>query len=577
MDGEGRVYSAGGGSQLASTIYNTASQPTAVNFASGDSDSYIYDPNTGRMAQYNFNVNGQSEVGALTWNPIGTLKSLAITDPFNSANAQTCNYAHDDLARITSANCGSIWSQTFTYADAFGNLTKSGNSSFSASYSPTTNRMTTIGSSTPTYDANGNVTNDFLHTYTWNAYGRPVTIDGVGMTYDALGRAVELNNSGVHTETQYSPTGFKMQLLNGQTLVKDFLPLPAGAEEVWTPSANYYRHADWLGSARLTSNQNRTIYGDVAYAPFGETYAQSGTADASFTGMNQDTVSNEYDFPAREYGIQGRWPSPDPAGLGAVDPSNPQSWNRYAYVDNNPLAMTDPTGMEGYPCGDLISCIAINVIGGIFEFFLGHHHHHSPPPPQAPPAPQGGYGAGFDPFGGNAFLGGLIDIGCARAKVGNRGGPWGPWGCHVYINGVDVGTVGVALPSFAGPVAIALALPNGSPQLPYSDLFKPSCAGVYGEGFSNALGQVSLPFSGPAAPIGGSPEELAATGARAVANQYIVNRGLVVAMRSSIFRGLNFVADLTEAFPLAQFGYAGAGGDIALGKAKFVNHSCQMP
>jgi hypothetical protein len=180
------------------------------------------------MTQYKFNVNGQSEVGALTWNPIGTLKSLAITDPFNSSNAQTCNYAHDDLARITSANCGSIWSQTFTYADAFGNLTKSGNSSFSASYSPATNRMTTIGSSTPTCDANGNVTNDFLHTYAWDAEGRPVTIDGVGMTYDALGRAVELNNSGVHTETQYSPTGFKMQLLNGQTLVKDFLPLSAG-------------------------------------------------------------------------------------------------------------------------------------------------------------------------------------------------------------------------------------------------------------------------------------------------------------------------------------------------------------
>jgi len=30
----------------------------------------------------------------------------AITDPFNSANAQTCNDSHDDLARIASANCG---------------------------------------------------------------------------------------------------------------------------------------------------------------------------------------------------------------------------------------------------------------------------------------------------------------------------------------------------------------------------------------------------------------------------------------------------------------------------------------
>ena len=60
--------------------------------------------------------------------------------------------------------------------------------------------------------------------------------------------------------------------------------------------------------------------------------------------MNQDTVPNLYDFPAREYGIQGRWPSPDPAGLSAVHPRDPQTWNRYAYVRNNPLRLTDPTG-----------------------------------------------------------------------------------------------------------------------------------------------------------------------------------------------------------------------------------------
>jgi hypothetical protein len=51
-------------------------------------------------------------------------------------------------------------------------------------------------------------------------------------------------------------------------------------------------------------------------------------------------------FPARQYfKTEGRWISPDPAGLSAVDLTNPQSLNRYAYVNNNPLGLVDPTGM----------------------------------------------------------------------------------------------------------------------------------------------------------------------------------------------------------------------------------------
>jgi RHS repeat-associated protein len=70
-----------------------------------------------------------------------------------------------------------------------------------------------------------------------------------------------------------------------------------------------------------------------------------GGTDLSFTGMNSDTSAGLYDFLYREYSTQGRWPQPDPAGLAAVDMSNPQSWNRYAYVFNNPLALVDPLGL----------------------------------------------------------------------------------------------------------------------------------------------------------------------------------------------------------------------------------------
>jgi RHS repeat-associated protein len=188
------------------------------------------------------------------------------------------------------------------------------------------------------------VTNDSIHTYTWDGYGNATTIDGIGIIYDALDRMVEQNYSNKNTEFIYAPTGFKMQIMNGQSATDDFVPLPGGGSVVYTATLAFYRHPDWLGSSRFASTSARAMYSDVAYAPFGETYAQSGF-DISFTGMNRDTSNGLYDFPYREYSTQGRWSQPDPAGLAAVDPTNPQSWNRYAYVMNNPLALTDPTGL----------------------------------------------------------------------------------------------------------------------------------------------------------------------------------------------------------------------------------------
>jgi RHS repeat-associated protein len=157
---------------------------------------------------------------------------------------------------------------------------------------------------------------------------------------------VEQSASGGYTQIVYDPTGSKLAVMSGQTLQKAFVPLPGGGTAVYNSSGlAYYRHPDWLGSSRLASSPSRTMYSDIAYGPFGEPYAQAGTPDLSFTGQNSDTAGGSYDSLFREYSIQGRWPSPDPAGLAAAAPTAPQSWNRYAYVGNSPLNGVDPTGL----------------------------------------------------------------------------------------------------------------------------------------------------------------------------------------------------------------------------------------
>jgi RHS repeat-associated protein len=374
-DGEGRTSTVSASAPLvSSTTYDPSSHVTGLTYGSSDSDSFVFDPNTGRMAKYTYSVGSspQTDIGQLTWNANASLQKLVITDQLNPADSQTCTYTHDDLGRVASANCGaSTWSQTFGY-DPFGNITKTvpGGSTGMAfqPYYDYTNNTNRITSSPFTYNSNnGDMSADNSHAYSWDIENKLIGIDsgtssGICQIYDALGRVVEQGKGSActtsptsSTEIIYSPFGAKLALMNGSSLVKAFVPLPGGAQAVFNSSGvQFYRHPDWLGSSRLSTTPSRTLYYSGSYAPFGENYVPGGTQDLSFTGQNQDTLSSGsggagglYDFLYREHSpVQGRWLSPDPSGLLAVNASDPQSWNRYAYVGNRPLNSIDPLGLD---------------------------------------------------------------------------------------------------------------------------------------------------------------------------------------------------------------------------------------
>ena len=360
VDGEGRPNTAVQGTTtlINGVTFNAASQPTLVKIGQFDQDTYTYDPATGRMTNYTFSVNSGSESGALTWNANGSLRQLAITDGFNSGGTQTCNFGtssvmgYDDLGRLLSDNCGSVWSQTFSY-DQYDNVTKSGNITWNPGYNSANNRYTLAGTS---YDAAGNLLYDSFNTYTWDAYGKMTTVtsgqgtvvcgtSGFCVTYDAFGRAVERNYQGTYKQILYSPLG-KTAVMTGQTVTNAYVPLPGGESSMYANSTggsgHYMEHHDWRGSVVLSSSLiNRTVDYDRAFAAFGEMYDNFGvTTKLNFTGDTQDIFAASpglYDTPNRElHTTQGRWISPDSAGAG---------WNQYGYVSNNPLGLTDPSGL----------------------------------------------------------------------------------------------------------------------------------------------------------------------------------------------------------------------------------------
>jgi RHS repeat-associated protein len=198
------------------------------------------------------------------------------------------------------------------------------------------------------YDANGNLTNDGVRSYVWNARNQLATINGTGVTasfeYDAFGRRTRKTVNGTTTEFLYD--GFNIvQEASGGTPTASLL-MGLGIDEYFvrtTADGSQILLFNALGSTVALLDSNGVLKTEYAYEPFGATSAtgSSTTNPFQYTGREND-ASGLYNYRARYYSpALRRFISEDPLGLAGGD------INLYAYALSSPTNFTDPLGLGG--------------------------------------------------------------------------------------------------------------------------------------------------------------------------------------------------------------------------------------
>ena len=320
------------------TNFNNRLQPTQIGLGTT--------PGATNKLLLNFTYGGTSNNG--------NILTQTITPPGLTALLQ--NYTYDPVNRILTASeaVGANWSRTYDY-DPYGNRAVIATSGLPtsplmpgtlAAFSTATNRITLAGT---VYDDAGNqIATALNETLVYDANNHQTSyfdpISAVTTTYEYDGQDNRVK--------KFTPSTSKTDIY-----VYDAFGKLAAEYSTVAPAdpGTHYRTVDHLGSTRLVTDAAGTEIERRDYLPFGEEIPSNvgsrGTGSTStlddrhrFTGKERDTESQLDYFLARYYSSpMGRFLSVDPNGKGARA-GNPQTWNAYAYVNNSPLALVDPSG-----------------------------------------------------------------------------------------------------------------------------------------------------------------------------------------------------------------------------------------
>ncbi|HET8796424.1 MAG TPA: RHS repeat-associated core domain-containing protein, partial [Thermoanaerobaculia bacterium] len=335
-------------------------------------ESWTADPNGMPRPR---SIQAKNNSGAILW----TTGNYAYDGSGNITDIGPNRYTYDRFQRLTGWTTilsGSTLSTTVGYDD-YGNQLYSQQEGCGASgicyspgFLPRVMRGTTNHYADFVYDSAGNLVTDDFRTFTWDRLGMVSRTETQGrdlrFLYTAGGERVAAierrsTQSGIVYDTTYTLRDFDNRLLSA--FRTDTAGIPRWSEDaIWRNNAllghdtaqNGIRHytLDHLGSPRLITTATGQIAGTQTFAPFGDGGTTGGGA-LQFTAHERDTallaggLASLPDYMhARYYDAgTGRFLSVDPIP-GEV--RKPQSWNMYAYVQNNPLRYTDPSGLALY-------------------------------------------------------------------------------------------------------------------------------------------------------------------------------------------------------------------------------------
>ena len=228
-----------------------------------------------------------------------------------------------------------------------------------------------LSTTTFTYDNNSNVTQKTTDgtttTYVYDYANRLTALGVLGATttyaYDAFGQRVL--QTGTTTTYLYpfkwysvassTGTGAKYAtttdyVFNGDSLVATVDQQTASGNATGTAKTRYI-HPDHLGSTNVVTDENDNVVQTLDYYPYGSTRISSATSTnerRKYIGQFADDSSLSY-LNARYYDSgRGQFVSEDPLFISAKQNlSNPQSLNSYAYANDNPITLSDSTGLLG--------------------------------------------------------------------------------------------------------------------------------------------------------------------------------------------------------------------------------------